>query len=301
MEKGDTGMVNWNRNLPRLALSALIVVALGACAGQSAEKGVLPDGAPQGDVVALEYDAARDRLLKAYPAALYESADGGVSWNPIPLPGPGEDGRITAVAASDSGRALYVAGRGIGVIRSTDAGQTWTSRVNGLPSRHVTAFAIHSGQPGTLYAAFAQEGIYRSEDAGATWKKMDGGPGAEVRQFLHSDMEGSMQTGWLFAATPDGVRRSMDCFCGWRPAGKLPDGEVADVAYDPRQPKRVYASTDHGLFRSGDGGETWVRGSADPIAGALALDGAGTLFSAARDGTVLRSADQGLSWERPRA
>ncbi len=301
MEKGDTGMANWNRNLPRLALSALVVVAVGACAGGSAEKGVLPDGAPHGEVVALEYDAARDRLLKAYPAALYESADGGVSWNPIPLPGPGGDGRITAVAASDSGRALYVAGRGIGVIRSTDAGQTWTSRADGLPSRHVTAFAIHSDQPGTLYAAFAKEGIYRSEDAGARWKKMDGGPGAEIRQFLHSGMEGSMQTGWLFAATPDGVRRSMDCFCGWRPAGKLPDGAVLDVAYDPMQPKRVYASTDHGLFRSGDGGETWVRGSADPIAGALAVDRAGTLFSAARDGTVLRSADQGLSWEQSRA
>lgn len=301
MEKGDTGMVNWNRNLPRLALSALVFVALGACAGGSAEKGVLPDGAPRGEIVALEYDGASDRLLKAYPAALYESADGGVSWNAIPLPGRAEDGRIAAVAASDSGRALFVAGSGIGVIRSSDSGQTWTSRVDGLPSREVTAFAIHAGQPATLYAALAADGIYRSEDAGATWKKMDGGPGAEVRQFLHSDMEGSMQTGWLFAATPDGVRRSMDCFCGWRPAGKLPDGEVLDVAYDPRQPKRVYASTEHGLFRSVDGGETWEPGAADPVAGALAVDGAGVLFSAARDGTVLRSADQGLNWGRPRA
>ena len=110
-----------------------------------------------------------------------------------------------------------------------------------------------------------------------------------------------MQTGWLFAATPGGVRRTMDCFCGWRPAGKLPEGQVLDVAYDPRQPKRVYASTDQGLFRSGDGGETWEVVSAHLITGALAADGAGTLFAVARNGTVLRSADQGLSWGPPRA
>lgn len=285
----------------RLGVSTLLLAGLAACGGEGAEKGVLPEGAPLGGVEALEYDAASDRLLKAYPRALYQSSDRGVSWQPIPLPRAVWEGRIATVAAADSGRVLYVAGPGIGVLRSMNGGQTWVVRTSKLPSQKVAAFAVHSGQPNTLYASFQEGGIYRSEDAGETWKKMDGGPGAPVRQFLHSGMEGSMQTGWLFAATPQGVRRSMDCFCGWRPTGELPKDGVLDVAYDPTQPKRVYASTAQGLFRSSDGGESWERAAAGPIAVALAVDATGTLFASDRAGTLLHSTDQGRSWEQPRA
>ncbi|HEV2150079.1 MAG TPA: YCF48-related protein [Longimicrobiaceae bacterium] len=288
-------------HLRNFGASALLLGGLAACGGDAGEAGVLPEGAPQGEIAALEYDAAGGRLLKAYPQALYASADGGATWKPIPLPASVRQGRLSAVAAADSGRVLYAAGPGVGVLQSTDGGKTWIPRSGELPSRDVGAFAVHADQPRTLYASFADEGIYRSEDAGETWTRMDSGPGAPILQFLHSDMEGSMQSGWLFAATPEGVRRSMDCFCGWRPTGELPEGEIFDVAYDPTQPKRVYASTVEGLFRSTDGGESWERVSAEPILPALAVDAAGTLYAADREGAVLRSADQGSSWERLRA
>lgn len=287
-------------HLRNLGAAALLLGGLAACGGEAAEAGVLPTEAPQGEVAALEYDVAGDRLLKAYDRALYQSTDGGSTWQPIPLPSAVQEGRLSTVAAADSGRTLYVAGPGVGVLQSTNAGETWVPRTGELPNRDVAAFAVHADQPNTLYAAF-EDGIYRSDDAGEGWTKMDGGPGAPIRQFLHSDMEGSMQTGWLFAATAEGVRRSMDCFCGWRPTGELPEGEVFDVAYDPTQPKRVYASTAQGLFRSVDGGENWERVAPNQAVSALTVDGAGTLYAADREGVILRSADQGRSWERLRA
>lgn len=292
-----------NRNwihLRNLGAAALLLGGLAACGGEDAEAGVLPPEAPQGDVATLEYDATGDRLLKAYDQALYQSTDGGSTWQPVPLPAAVQEGRLSTVAAADSGRVLYISGPGVGVYQSTDGGQTWAPRSGELPSRDVAAFAVHADQPKTLYASL-DEGIYRSEDAGETWTRMDGGPGAPIRQFLHSDMEGSMQTGWLFAATPEGVRRSMDCFCGWRPTGELPKGEVLDVAYDPTQPKRVYASTAQGLFRSTDGGESWERVAAEPAVSALTVDASGVVYAADREGALLRSADQGGSWERLRA
>src|SRR3546814_15414001 len=73
--------------------------------------------------------------------------------------------------------------------------------------------------PDTVYAVVAEQGIYRSEDGGAGWRMMDKGPEAEIQRIIHSNLEGSMQSGWLFAATDRGVYRSMDCFCGWRNAG----------------------------------------------------------------------------------
>ena len=285
--------------LRRIGAPALLLGGLAACGSAGAEDGVLPAGAPPGEVVALEADAVNGRLLKAHPQALYQSVDGGTHWQPVPLPASAQEGRIAAVAVpADSGGVVYVAGPGFGVMKSTDAGRSWEALHKGLPSRHVAAFATHATQPETLYASIPEEGIFRSEDAGQSWTKMDGGPGVAVRRFFHSDMEGSMQTGWLFAATPEGVRRSMDCFCGWRPTGELPAGEVLDVAYDPRQPERVFASTASGVFRSTDGGESWeavqTEGSV-PVA--LAVDASGVLYGATREGALLRSADQGDSWE----
>lgn len=107
-----------------------------------------------------------------------------------------------------------------------------------------------------------------------------------------------MQSGWLFAATTEGVRRSMDCFCGWRPTGELPEGEVLDVAYDPRTPEHVYAATAAGLFRSVNGGEDWEPVSGATAAKALAIDPrSGALYAATNAGTLLRSTDEGHTWE----
>lgn len=87
----------------------------------------------------------------------------------------------------------------------------------------------------------------------------------------------------------------MDCFCGWRPTGELPAGQVADIAYDRTEPRRVYASTESGLFRSEDGGETWEKVSDEPVT-SLAVDASGTLYAATPEGSLVRSADQGRTW-----
>lgn len=281
------------------ALAVAATVAVAACS-PGAEEGVLPDSPPEGEVVDLEFDSEAVRLLRAHAHAVYQSSDGGVTWQPIPLPSSVAHGRIADVAtASGAENVIYVAGPGIGVWRSEDEGRSWIALNDGLPGTAVTSFSVHAAQSGTIYAVVEAEGIYRSEDAGVGWTRMDAGPGADIREFLHSGMEGSMQTGWLFAATEEGVRRSMDCFCGWRPTGELPGGPVYDVAYDPRQPERVYAATAGGLFASEDGGETWTRTSGDgPAVIVLAVDPSGTLYAATNEGALLRSADLGRSWAR---
>ena len=285
-----------------VALVALLAV-LTACAAPSSERGVLPEGAPRGEVVALTYDAAGGRLLRAHAHALYESPADSARWQPVPVPPSVRRGRIAAVAAvtgrADAGTTLYIAGPELGVLRSEDAGRTWITLNETLPSTNVAAIATHADDPSTLYAVVPAEGVYRSEDAGETWKRMDAGPGVAVRQLFHSDMPGSMQTGWLFAATTDGVRRSMDCFCGWRPTGESAGGGVSAVAYDPRQPEHVYAAAASGVFRSVNGGEGWERVSAEgPVKTALTMDLSGVLYAATPDGALLQSADKGRTWER---
>ncbi|MEC9482988.1 MAG: hypothetical protein UMU75_06615, partial [Halomonas sp.] len=229
----------------------------------------------------------------------------GRSWQVISLPAmAGQASLVTADVPASDGGTLYIAGPGIGVQRSVDEGRTWQPLSSGLPSQDVIAFTIHRNQPETLYAAVAGEGIYQSEDAGQNWQKMDGGPAQPIRRLVHSDMEGSMQTGWLYAVSDDAVRLSMDCFCGWRPGGELGDGQVYDVAYNSEAPKQVFVTTQQGLLHSDNGGRTWQPVPADAAHDAkvaIALTPTGALYALEADGEVRVSMDQGDTWTAPDA
>ena len=250
-----------------------------------------------GPIVALGFEASSQTLIKADAKALYRSSDGGRKWEPIELP-PAAKGHLAAVTVAPKGKgALYVAGPGVGVLRSDDGGRSWVTRNEGLPEGEVIALTVHAEQPDTVYASVSGQGIFRSEDAGASWRLMDKGPRQDVVQFVHSNMAGSMQTGWLFAATTKGISRAMDCFCGWRDAGGLP-GKVSAVSYDPGQPQHVYAATSNGLFLSVNGGEKWTK-AASPSAGVTALLATpGGLYAATGNGMLYRSADRGKTWKR---
>jgi photosystem II stability/assembly factor-like uncharacterized protein len=151
-------------------------------------------------------------LLKATDG-LFRSTDRGQTWQPLPIPASLHPDRIRTVATTIAApSSIYVAGPGAGVVRSDDRGQTWRTVSAGLPSQDVTAFAVHSFRPDTLYASIDGQGVFRTEDSGDRWQKMDAGPEGAVIALAHSTLEGSMNTGWLYAATPEGPYLSMDCF-----------------------------------------------------------------------------------------
>lgn len=250
-------------------------------------------------IAALTFDREANTLFLARTHELYRSNDEGRGWTKIPLPPSVRGDAIAAVAASAKRKdVLYLAGSGFGVLRSADGGRHWATRNTGLPGSDVVALAVHADQPDTVYVHVSGKGIFSSQDAGVSWKWMDGGPSEGIGQLIHSNMPGSMQTGWLFAATPKGVRRSMDCFCLWQDAGEL-GAPVDAVSYDPREPRHIYAATTKGLFLSVDGGEQWTRMSAPASRiTALVISSSGIVFAGTADGGLYRSTDEAKSWER---
>ena len=275
------------RKLQAVMLASALAVSGAAAAGRD----------DVGPIVALGFDGGSQTLIKADPEALYRSSDGGRKWIATPLP-PAAKGHLAAMAVAGKGKgALYVAGPGIGVLRSEDGGRSWVARNKGLPEGEVIALTAHTEQPDTVYASVSGQGIFRSEDAGASWRLMDKGPREDIVQFVHSNMPGSMQTGWLFAATTKGVSRAMDCFCGWRDAGGL-SGKVSAVSYDPREPQRVYAATSAGLFLSVNGGEQWTKAVSPSKDVTALLATPGGLYAAGGDGKLYRSTDRAKTWKR---
>ncbi len=285
------------RRLYGFSCAALLIALLFAA-------GAMPTawaGQQDDSVVGLTYDSGTGALLKTYAQALYRSTNNGRSWQKIAIPSF-EDGQISSLAASPARKGvLYVAGSGLGVLRTDDGGKTWVERNEGLPSREVIAVAAHTTQADTVYAVIKEQGIYRSQDAGKTWRLMDRTSQAGLRQLIHSNTAGSMQTGWLFAATAKGVRRVMDCFCLWQDAGKL-GSRAYSITYDSRQPEHLYTATEKGLFRSADGGENWVemKSPSSKVVG-LAFARSGALFAVNTDGDLYRSEDQGSTWTKVNA
>lgn len=247
-------------------------------------------------IVSLEFDDASHTLWKATATSLARSRDEGRTWTPVALPASAK-GDIAAVSISaGSAKMMYLAVAGSGVLRSQDSGRTWVSRNQGLPVGDVVTLDAHSSLARTVFAYVARKGVFRSRDAGASWRFMDRGPCEAVVQLVHSSMPSGIGTGWLFAATRQGVRRTMDCFCGWHNAGRLATS-LRVVATDADWRERIYTAGREGLFISPDGGDYWIR-MGSPVALITAMVGtpAGKLYGAI-NGHLIRSGDRGVTWD----
>lgn len=203
----------------------------------------------------------------------------------VALPSMDQEARPTSLARGADG-SVYLAGPGLGVWRYDSAGKRWQPLNDTLPDLGVTAIAAHATQPGTLYAYLGKDGMFRSRDGGAEWVKVDSGPTEPVQAFLHSDMPGSMESGWLFAGTTRGVARSMDCFCFWGDAGDL-RGTVSAISYNPAAPENVYAVVEGQVLHSADGGETWTSLKAPQTVTALAFSPSQGLVVGTANGNLL--------------
>lgn len=203
----------------RTLIAALGLLVLGAIFLYRRESSSSGPSAPESisgllPQVGLAVDPANGELLKATAGQLFHSTDGGRRWRPVPIPARIAPNGVSQIIINPEKPAfIYAAGFGTGVLLSRDGGATWQQINRGLPSTQVDALALHAFRRETLFVSIRGRGMYRTEDGGLNWQRMDGGPPVPaVLALAHSPLEGSMNTGWLYAGAGEGPYISMDCF-----------------------------------------------------------------------------------------
>lgn len=174
------------------------------------------------------------------------------------------------VANSTNPQIVYAATQHKGILRSQDAGLTWTSI--GMAHLPVKSIAIDPASPRTIYAGCKPVSLFVSYDGGGSWEELEA-------------MRKRKQFWWFSPADPPGVTPY-----------------VSGLAVSPEDPDVLLAGIEVGaLMRSEDGGRTWTKhlrgGQRDchslkfhPFSGQWAYEGGG--------GGVSFSQDGGRTWRK---
>jgi photosystem II stability/assembly factor-like uncharacterized protein len=256
--------------------------------GPAAATGGLPNTPDYHSLLVAPTDP--DHVLLGTHAGVYESRDGGRSWQRVAL-----EGQDAMNLARSGGANIWTAGHNV-FAKSADGGETWTDvRPDGLPSLDIHGFAVDPNDPQTLFAAVAGEGLYRSTDAGERFELLSSDVGGQV--FGLAVLEGgSILAGDL----GKGLLRSDDGGVSWDVTEAF---AAAGLAVNPDDSETVLAAGQGGLMSgvllSRDGGRTWdhvlaIEEGAGPVAWSQSEPRLG--YVVGFDRTLHRTTDGGASW-----
>jgi photosystem II stability/assembly factor-like uncharacterized protein len=272
-------------------------------------------------------------IVKVNPK-LYDAME----WRNI---GPFRAGRSLAVAGHKNQPLTYYFGAvGGGVWKTTDGGQNWGYIGDStFKSSSVGAIAVAPSDPNVVYVGMGEadmrsnisygDGMYKSTDAGKTWKHI-GLPKADAIATVEvhptdANLVYVAAVGNPFAPNKErGVFRSKDGGKTWEHILAKDDSTGAyHVRLDPNNPRIIYATlwqayrNGHsmssggkgcGLYKSIDGGDTWVclnekpgmpKGLLGKIGVAVSPANSQRLFALIENekGGLFTSTDGGDSWK----
>lgn len=230
---------------------------------------------------------------------IYKTTDGGDNWVQV-----WEGGNLVRFVLYDynNPEILYAStgifdrdattsdSMGVGVLKSTDGGESWQRKNTGLENLFIGYLEMHPENPQILYAASGladiniQGGIYKSTDGAETWE-------AVLKDHDDPVFTGvtvsPTNTNIIYAGSATAIFRSDDAGATWNkyfyyqdpvhgntnwgPPGMV-TGVPIGMVVDPDDPMTVFINNyGGGNFKSTDGAKTWEPAS-QGYTGAMIMD-----------------------------
>jgi photosystem II stability/assembly factor-like uncharacterized protein len=237
-------------------------------------------------------------LLWAYEAPTSSAAfTGRAATGPSPTNdvwesiGPGAGGVEAQVVADPASHTVYVATNGGGVLKSTDGGFHFATANTGFATPQIQQLGIGVNDPTTLYAG-AIDFLYVSHDAGATWTATSNFLSAFAIAIDPNDANTVYTGSSAIQVSHDGGATFTDI------TGTV-FGVVFGMVLNPKNPLELFAgTTGGGAYHTTDGGADWTALSIDDTVWSWAIDSAdGTVYAGSNHG-VFRSTDGGNTFTR---
>lgn len=207
----------------------------------------------------------------------------------------GMSGRITTIDVNLSNPdIIYIGTASGGVWKSPNGGITWDPIFDDQPVQSIGALTINQRNPSEIWAGTGEgnprnsqnsgEGIFKSLDGGKSWKRMGLEKTKTIhRIIIHRDNPDVVYVGAQGSAwgpnEERGIYRTTDGGKTWEKVLYLNDETgCADLVVDPTNPNKLIAAMweygrkpwtfnsggpGSGIYVSHDGGDTWVKRTAE--------------------------------------
>ena len=213
---------------------------------------------------------------------IYRSVDGGDTWQKVHFVNSSSGANNLSMDMNNP-RILYAAfwdhqrkpwfirsgGKGSGILKSTDGGDTWKKLEEGLPKKLMGKIGVSVSRANSnrVFAIIESEegGLYRSDDGGEKWALMNSDRVLRTRSWYYMHVFTDPKNENVVYVLNAPFMKSIDGGKSFTPVG-VPHGDNHDLWINPDDPTNMINSNDGGANISFNAGKSWSTQTNQPTA-----------------------------------